>query len=77
MKKLLLMSAMLLMAAAVVVRHRPAAQILYVPKAQLCADGSTALCSKLPAYIGRRSAIEGPGPWLCGTLQSISNRARE
>jgi hypothetical protein len=52
MKKLLLMSAMLLMVAAVVVLHRPAAQGTYVPQAQLCADGSNVLCSKLPAYIG-------------------------
>ena len=61
MKKLLLMSAMLLIAAAAVVFQRPAAQVRYVsnaaqnsyvPQAQLCADGSNALCSKLPAYIG-------------------------
>ena len=52
MKKLLLMSAMLLMAATGVVLHQPAAQVSYVPQAELCADGSNVLCSKLPAYIG-------------------------
>ncbi|HYK21315.1 MAG TPA: hypothetical protein VEV42_11310 [Pyrinomonadaceae bacterium] len=51
MKKLLSMSAMLLIAVAGVL-HQPAAQVTYVPAAQLCADGSNALCSKLPAYIG-------------------------
>ncbi|HEX2268077.1 MAG TPA: hypothetical protein VHH35_00995 [Pyrinomonadaceae bacterium] len=52
MKKLLLIAAMLFMAAAGVVLHRPAAQNSYVPQAQMCADGSSTLCSKLPAYIG-------------------------
>lgn len=52
MKKLVLMSALLLIAAAVVVRHQPVAQVQYVPKAQLCADSTNVLCSKLPAYIG-------------------------
>ena len=52
MKKLLLMSALLLVAAAVVVLHQPVAQVQYVPKAQLCANGSNVLCSNVPAYIG-------------------------
>ena len=52
MKKLLLLSVLILITVAVVVRTRPAAQSSYVPQAQLCADGTNALCSKLPAYIG-------------------------
>src|SRR5215217_1045084 len=58
MKKLLSITAMLLIAAAVVVLYRPAAYVpkaapvQYVPTAQLCADGSNTLCSKLSAYIG-------------------------
>ena len=52
MKKLLLTLVTLLITAAVTVLHRPAAQVSYVPQAQLCADGTNALCSKLPAYIG-------------------------
>lgn len=59
MKKLLVISAMLFVAAAVVVLHRPAAQSQYVPQAQLCADGSNALCSKLPAYIGPDPMLKG------------------
>lgn len=52
MKKLLSIFAMFFVAASVVVLHRPAAQNQYVPQAQLCADGSSSLCSKLPANIG-------------------------
>lgn len=53
MKKLFLISAMLLIAASVVVFQRPAAQVpvSYIPKAELCVDGSNVLCSKVPAYI--------------------------
>ncbi len=61
MKKLSLMSAMLFLVAAVVVLQRPAAQVQvdYVPTAQLCADNSTVLCSKLPAYIGNDELLKG------------------
>lgn len=52
MKKLFSISTLLLVAVAVVVRNQPVAQSQYVPQAQLCADGSNSLCSKLPAYIG-------------------------
>ena len=54
MKKLLSIIAMLLIAAPVVVLHQPVAKVQnsYVPKAELCVDGSNVLCSKLPAYIG-------------------------
>ncbi len=59
MKKLLLMFSMILTAAAVVVFHRPTAQSSYVPQAQLCADGTNVLCSKLSAYIGPDPPLKG------------------
>ena len=61
MKKLSLMSATLFLVAAVVVLQRPTAQVQvdYVPNAQLCADNSTVLCSKLPAYIGNDELLKG------------------
>jgi hypothetical protein len=52
MKKLLLMSAMFLVVAAGIVVYQSAAQVQYVPKAQLCANGSNGPCSIVPAYIG-------------------------
>ena len=53
MKKLVSMSAILLLIATVVVVNQPVAHVVqYVPQAQLCADNSRVLCSKLPAYIG-------------------------
>jgi len=66
MKKLVSMSAMLLLVAAVVVHHQPLAQVSYVPKAQLCADGSNALCSKLPAYIVEDPPLEVKGTGYSG-----------
>src|SRR5215213_773114 len=71
MKKLLLTSAILLITAAVLVLHHPAAQVAYVqgsyvPAAQLCADGSSALCSKLPAYIGNDPPLQHPGTGYSG-----------
>jgi hypothetical protein len=63
MKKLFSISAMLFIAASVVVLHRPAAQVqvTYVPKAELCVDGTNVLCSKLPAYIGPDPLLTKPG----------------
>ncbi len=52
MKKLLAISVVLLVVSAAVVIHQSSAQVGYVPKAQLCADGSSAPCSIVPAYIG-------------------------
>lgn len=52
MKKLLSVLGMLLVIATMVVFRRPVAQTQYVPQAQLCANGSKALCSINPAYIG-------------------------
>ena len=66
MKKLLVMSAMLFMSTALVVHHRPAAQNQYVPKAELCADGSNVLCSKLPAYITGDPPLQVKGDGYSG-----------
>ena len=71
MKKLLLISAMLLITAAVLVLQQPAAQVAYVqgpyvPQAELCADGSSALCSKLPAYIGNDKPLQHAGTGYSG-----------
>lgn len=52
MKKLLLMAVMLLAVATLVVLHRSAAQVKYVPKAQFCTILSNGLCSMIPSYIG-------------------------
>jgi hypothetical protein len=75
MKNLLSISSLLFVAASVVVLHRPAAQNQYVPQAQLCADGSTTLCSKLPAYIGSDPGLNsGPGySGLFGQLPTSKN----
>lgn len=61
MKKLLLISALLVVAVSVVVVRRPAAQNQYVPQAQLCADGSGKLCTKVPAYIGPDPELSSAG----------------
>lgn len=66
MKKLLVMSAMLFMSTALVVHHRPAAQNQYVPKPELCADGTNVLCSKLPAYITTDPPLQVKGDGYSG-----------
>lgn len=70
MKKLLSISAMLLIVAMMVVFRRPVAQTQYVPQAQLCADGSNALCSILSAYIGPDPRLNSKAgyPGLYGAL---------
>ena len=70
MKKLLSISVMLLIVAMMVVFHRPVAQTQYVPQAQLCADGSNALCSILSAYIGPDPRLNSKAgyPGLYGAL---------
>ena len=50
--KKLSMFVMLLLVATGIVLHQSSAQVGYVPKAQFCADGSSAPCSIVPAYIG-------------------------
>src|SRR5688572_22660503 len=66
MKKLVSIAAMLFLVAAAVVSHQPLAQVSYVPKAQLCADGTNALCSKLPAYIVEDPRLEVKGTGYSG-----------
>ncbi|HKO97250.1 MAG TPA: hypothetical protein VJU86_09675 [Pyrinomonadaceae bacterium] len=51
MKKLSTLVILLVIASAIVL-HQSSAQSGYVPKAQFCADGSSAPCPIVPAYIG-------------------------
>ena len=73
MKKLLSITAMLLIAASVVVFQRPSAHVQgYLPQAQLCADSSNVLCSKLPAYIILPDKpLETPGTGYKGLFQPL------
>ena len=72
MKKLVAMFAMFLLIAAVVVRHQPAAQVQYVPQAELCADTKiSTLCSKLPAYIGPDPLLTKKGEGYSGLFGPV------
>lgn len=77
MKKLLLMSAMLFMSTALVVHHRPAAQNQYVPKVELCADGSGVLCTKLPGYIAKDPPLEVAGTGYSGLFGDFPTQAKD
>ena len=75
MKRLLLMAAILLMSTALVVHHQPTAQVKYVPKVELCADGSGVLCTKLPAYIVKDPPLEVEGTGYSGLFGDVPTQS--
>jgi hypothetical protein len=61
MRKFLLLSALPVVAATTFLVQQTPAPPAYVPRAQFCVDGSSALCPKLPAAIGQDSALRAVG----------------
>jgi hypothetical protein len=77
MGKLLLMLATSLVAVLALTVRPSATPDQYVPRAQLCVDGTTGLCARLPAAVGADPALAGGGvgyPGILGPLPTTTAR---
>ena len=75
MGKLLIVLVMSLAASMALMVRQSVTPARYVPRAQLCVDGTTSLCAKLPAAIGPDSALNGVGPGYSGILGPLPTTA--